>query len=378
MKKFLIPLATALIVAVLIFAGCAKPAPAPAPPPGPANPYEGLAIKPDGTPYKFGTTYLFLGCDPMVNFEGIMRSLLTRAGGEVTSFDANSSVEAQIGFIEDLIAAGKTDALLMHAVDEKMLAPVVDKASDAGIDVYPFDIAVYSDKIISFVFHDFNSHTGTPGSNVVGQFFVDKAEAENREIHIFECWGDRAYDSSIARHDGFRAPIDQCPLITVMESADTYWSPDTTASYVIDAFTAHPELGGLYTHGGEIAGGVEGLRTVGRLLPLDDPNHVVVCSNDTDPTIVEAMDDGFVDGIGSHGPWDLGDGSVKVALWHTCLGKTVPKEFPIPMFVITPANIDVPGSMYGNFVAYPRMPAGQWDLWPVLDMAELGLETPHK
>jgi len=391
MKKFVTILLTVAAVAILILAGCAK-APAPAEPEAPAaagaehepiitewglelNPYEDLAIKPDGTPYLFANAPFFLGVDFMVNAEGIIESLIRRAGADYISYDANLNVEQQIAYVEDLIAVKHPDAIIMMPVDEHMLGPVCEKAMDAGIPVFVWGFDLYGDNAKhTVVCRDWE----VGGSDIVGEHFVKVAEDAGEHLYIYELWGMRSQELEQERHRGFRKPVDQCDLITVTESPDCQWSDEIAAGLVMDAFTAHPELNALYCHGGGGTGAIEGLKAIGRLVPPGEPGHVITAFNDCDTATVEVLDAGTLDGFGTHQSWDLCDTVVKLALTHVVLGKPIPETVDIPMKFITRENIDtVEGRVLGAPV-YPRMPAGEWDKWPVLDATELGIETPTK
>jgi len=336
------------------------------------NPYEGLAIKPDGSPYRFANSPFFMGVDYLVNNEGIIASLCKRAGGEYSMFDPGADIQKELAWIEDIIALDRADIIILLPVDEKMSGTACKLAMEAGIPVFPqgVDLADPDAKVTVVRRHWVNA-----GANVIGQWFVDYAEETGEELHLFEVWGMRSLDIEQERHTGFRKPVDQCDLITVMESADTDFTDEKTADLVIDAFTAYPELNAIYVHGGGGTGAIEGLRAIGRLVPADDPNHVITALNDCDTVTVEALDEGRLDAFGTHGPWDLGDTAVKLALTYAVLGQPVVARVDIAMQVCTIENIDTLRQL-GGPAAWPRMPAGQWDLWPVLDATELGIETP--
>jgi ABC-type sugar transport system substrate-binding protein len=185
-----------------------------------------------------------------------------------------------------------------------------------------------------------------------------------------------AVDSSTLRHEGFHRAVDARPdLITVMESGDGGWnSVEIASSYIMDAFTAHPELNGTFQHGGGNAGSIEGLRAIDRLVPIGDPDHVYISTNDADTSGVLEMDNGFVDAFAQHGGWYVSDATVQVVLTNLCLGHPVPRYVNLPMFVVTPDNIDTT-YFFGANPAYPRMPK-DYDLWPILDFSAIGIETP--
>ena len=339
------------------------------------NPFgEDLAVKPDGTRYKFASTMAFEGCDWLVHAEGLIRSYITRAGGDYIKFDPNLDVQKQIGFIEDLIAVKHPDALIIHAVDEAMMGPSIDQLAATGCPIFAWDLQIHSENVTCFVQHDFD---GEAGSCVLGEHFVKIAEETGKEINIYEVWGVRAQDTCLDRHEGFNRPLEGHPLITVTESPDCEWSDEIANRLVMDAFTAHPELNGLYVQGGGSTGAVQALRGIGRLLPFDDPNHVVFCNNDCDTAIVEGMLEGSIDALGSHGPYDLCGTSVVTALLYVCCGASVPEYKDIPMVLVTYEDVDA-RSLFRSAAAYPVMPAGQWDLWPVMDTSEIGIPFPTK
>jgi len=333
------------------------------------NPFgEDFAVKPDGTPFKVAVSYIFLACDPMANWEGIIASLLTRAGAEYILHDAGIDAQKQIAFCDDCVTVLKPDAFIMHSVNELLVAPSCDKMAENGILVYSWDHPVPSDSIICYVEHDFISPYGT---NVCGEYLVERAEAENKHLYVYHVWGRREEITCQLRNQGYYIGINDHPLITTMESPDTGWSTEVMANMVMDAFTAHPELNAYYQQGAGIAGGVHGLEGAGRLVPFDDPNHVIIATNDEDTEDIEYMEKGMVDAFATHGGWHLGDQIVQCLLTNMVLGQPVPKRVVSPMKMVTYENYKTL-KMFGCPAAYPLMPPAQWDLWPALDLSEPG------
>jgi ABC-type sugar transport system substrate-binding protein len=172
--------------------------------------------------------------------------------------------------------------------------------------------------------------------------------------------------------------LDQYPdLVTVTESADSKWLDETAANIVIDNFTTNPDLNAVFVHGGSGSGIIEGLKSIDRLLPVGDPDHVTVCTNDEGTAIVNWTREGFIDAFGSHQSWDLIDGVVKQAFMSTVVGNPVKWDATVPMVAVTHDNVDSL-SLFGVAPGWPWMPQGNWDLWPVMDLSGLGIETPTK
>ncbi len=57
------------------------------------------------------------------------------------------------------------------------------------------------------------------------------------------------------------------------------------------------------------------------------------------------------------------------------MGNDVPKEIWVPMIVIDETN-SWSAQQGGGPAAWPRLPQGNWDNWPVLDCTEMGIELP--
>jgi len=407
MKKIIIPLMTVAVVAALLL-GCMPGAPPVVPPPVAPPPVtpppvappvtpppvappvaprtaadvpelaglcrpdlamdygEPFAFKPDGTPYRFATSYILLGCEEMINYEGVVCASVAKAGGEYSMFDANFDADSQVAYLEDLATISPPDILLLHAVNELALAPAVDKCTAAGILCYAFDPPCYSDNVISYVHHWFE---GPIGSGLCGNKWVELAEAENKEYTVLEIWGDSAAMWSQGRHEGHYQAIKDHPLITLIESSDCLGSDEKTAEFVIDNLTARPEINGIYHQCGGQSGIIAGLRTLGKLKPIGDPEHITVNTFEGATPVMAEMMKGNIDWVSTHGPWDVCDTIVKVALWNAVCGVAMPKDIVPPMILLNAENLQE--SNYFGAQYWTQMPPERWDIWPILDT-----ETP--
>lgn len=412
MKNFIIPLVTAVVVVSIVFAGCvgAPPAPPvtppappvtpPAPPvtpPAPVtvadlpeyqdliaqglirsdyviNPWEGLAVKPDGTPYRIASTFIFMGIDVLVNWDGYLRSLVERAGGEFSNYDAEFKVENQIAWMEDIASLKTADAVILHPAQETMVIPAAELCVNAGIPVTVWDTLVPSNKMSGNVYHDFD---GPEGCVLMGEWIVDYAERTGEQINIYDPWSSHAVQHCVDRQVGFKRAVEDHPLITMLEAGDTGASNDVCADWVMDAFTTHPELNALFFDGGGSEGGIEGLRAIDRLKPMGDPDHVILMINDMNRNTLKAMDDGYLDLLTSHSHMHMIDVPVKLIFTKLILGQPVPWNVPLPMVMVTTDNW-TELMLWGMTPVWPWLPEEQWDLWPVLDTSEIGLETPTK
>jgi len=332
---------------------------------------EGVAQRPDGTPYVFGYLPLFLLTDWMVVTDGTIHTLVDRAGGEVTTYDCSADLAKQISIMEDL-AVKELDGVILHPVDSIALGPSADVAWEAGIPIFNYDHKTESEHIVCFSTHD-QVHAG----RVAGEWLVNKAEAEGKQYTVYELWGAMGMEGSERRHQGFHEAVDPSPLVDVIESPDTFWAIDNAMQFVMEAFPAHPELNAILDHGSMLGGAIEGLRTIDRLYPVGNPDHVVALGIDELPDTLNAIRDGYADGCSAHSPWEECDAVTRAMLAYACCGLAVPSDVVFTSYFVDNSNIDDPRwgapAIWGDqFQNEPN-----FDQWPILDFpAEYGIITP--
>lgn len=395
LTRLIVP-ALATVLISMLFVGCTPkapaptPAPAPAPTPAPApaptpapsvippepsgkyaqpNPLWGVAIKPDGTPYKIAFEALFLYNDWTKCEVGVLQSLIERAGGQLSVHDPSMDIAKAVEIMDDLIVT-KPDAIMIHAVDSNALIPLVAKAKAAGIPCFGQNFLVQGE--VCGVRHD-QFDTG----RVPGQWIADQAKQTGKKITVYELWGAMGTEGSQARHTGFHEIVDGNPLIEVIESPDTGWVHEKGVNAILDAIPAHPAINAIYSQGDLVEATTEALKTLGKLYPAGDPKHISFVTCDEDPGALNALRAGYVDAVAAHGPWEVVDGDVKATLTYVCLGKQVPELVEFPSYAVTKQNVDA--GRWGAPRIWGDMFQEQPDFnkWPILNLpAEYGLITP--
>ena len=377
-----------LVVAVLlVFTGCAAPAPPTEPaapptepssiipeePPGryaQPNPLWGIGIKPDGTRYEFSHAFYGYMNEWAILSELITESLFSRAAANCTTYNPALNATRQMGIVEDITTLG-SDGLLIAPLDSAGVAPAVDKCLAAGIPVFAYDMAIYSETPTTF----FVSVDQFEMGRVTGQYLVDWANENGQDLYVYELWGDMAMEGSQRRHDGLRSATDNQPRIKeVIESPDLKWLEATDD--ILDAFTTHPNLNAIMSQGDYEPSVIAALDTLGRLYPKGHPEHVVVAVADAHVTGREPIREGYIDGAATHSSWELCDAAVKAALLYVCLGEPIPDEVTLPTVWYTWETYDV------NPFGMPKAWQNMWleepfvDKWPLLDLEQWGIPTP--
>jgi len=346
------------------------------------NPFAGLLVKPDGTSYKVAYTVSTLEVEPAAQSTKMMEDYLPRFGlGEKgtnwTTFGARFDVDAQIGFMEDMAATMKPDWFMVHSVSAELQVPVTEKiVNELGIPVFTMDCGISTDAVTSFVAHKFE---GPGGTDILGEWLKDdlvkRGYGPDKPVVIAEEWGMREMLTAKLRHEGFHKAIDKYPWITVLETADTDWNETKTATITADTVMAHPEVKGLFHHGCGGQGMVPGLESINRLLPLNDPNHIVIASNDAENAMWDNVLAGKADAFSTHGLVEPSDICFQVAITNVLFGQPVAKFYQCPFLMVDATNINT--VKIGGVPPSCGLPRGKWYTWiPMNPLPEYGFPQP--
>jgi len=332
------------------------------------NPFKDLLVKPDGTPFRVAFTFSTLGPEPCMQAQKMLEDFFPRfglgpKGGNWTSFDPNFDLNAQIGWMEDMATTFKPDWIMCHSVSAELEVPVAEKVVyEYGVPIFTADCGIDSDAITSFIAHKFE---GPGGTDVLGDWMIDELQRRgygpDNPCTVLELWGMREMLTAQLRHEGFHSVVDNYPWITVIESADTNWSLDQTANITMDVVAAHPEIVAIWHHGCGGAGMVPGLEAIGRLYPVDDPDHIIIASNDAEIAMWDAIHDNRADVVSTHGLAEPIDICFQVAVTSVVFGQPVDSFYQCPYIMVDASNIST--VQIGGVPPYPGWPRGRWDLW---------------
>jgi ABC-type sugar transport system substrate-binding protein len=338
------------------------------------NPFKDLLVKPDGTPFKIAYGVATLEVEPMAEATKMLEDYLPRfglgpKGQNWTTFGGRFDIEAQVAWVEDMTATFKPDWFMIHSASAELLAPPVEAAVAQGISVFTLDCGIESDAVTSFIAHKFE---GPGGTDLVGEWLINElvrlGYGPDNPVVVGELWGMREMKTSQLRHEGFHKATDPVTWITVLESADTNWGEELTATLTADMAIAHPEIKAFFHHGCGGAGMVPGLEGIGMLLPIGDPNHIVIVSNDAESAMWDGVLEGKADCFSTHGGVEPTDVCLQVAITNVIFGQPVEKFYSCPFIMVTIDNIDT--VQIGGIPPAPGWPRGRWDTWLPMDPLE--------
>lgn len=257
-------LATAGVgVAMLALAGCTSGSPTPTASGDPAPTEEALQIA--YISFAVDNTY----DEPML---AAAQEVAAANNAVITVFDGALDPALQGTLIEDVIASGQYDGMIVQPVYGPAIYDVVKEAIDAGITV------VNIDQILG---NDFTSGaTQLPGlaanavfvGSILGEKFGEQTVEACASINADPCNVAYLHDLktsavSIALWDAFNEVTAGTP-VTVVAEGETFWNPAAAQTAVADILTANPNIDVIVTSDQGLQGAVLAIEAAG--LPVSD------------------------------------------------------------------------------------------------------------
>jgi len=233
-------------------------------------------------------------------------------GIKLITLDASNDVDKQLKQIEDFITQG-VNAIIFTPVDSAALAKGVEKANAANIPIVAMDRSVEGGKLTGMVESDNTAH-GAEAAVLMAQAAKD-AGIDVKDLKVLELLGAQATSAGLERHDGFSKKAAELG-INIVSSLPTEWQSDKAYNAVLDAFQAHPDINAIF-EASDIAmhGGVEpALKQLGKLVAAGTQGHIMITSVDGGPQGLDAIRNGYIDGIASQSLIEMGSKAAEIAM----------------------------------------------------------------
>ncbi|MFC5703998.1 ABC transporter substrate-binding protein [Cohnella faecalis] len=240
---------------------------------------------------------------------------------ELIVANPDGNVETQINLIRNAIDK-KADAIIIQAVSETALVPVLEEAVEAGVVVINQDSLIKSDKMTSKVYVD-----DTEWSRITGEWLVDKLGKKGKVVVLNGLAGNT---TNRDRWENAEKVLKGTEGIEVLAETNADWAQAKAQSAVASWLAAYPQIDGVWSQGGEM--------TSGAILEFEKANRPMV------PMVGEAYN-GFLKLWAKHK--DKGFSSIAPALpnynvlislevaLRALEGKEVPKNVLVPLPMVT-------------------------------------------
>ena len=235
------------------------------------------------------------------------------------------NVEEQIRLVEDAISQ-KVDGIIIAATDTKGLAPVVDKAVEAGIPVIGHNTPTASDKPLTFVGFD-----NVTAGKTIGAWVAQKLGGQGKVL-ILE--GPPGHQNAGERKQGFLEGLQEGGQFEILDSQTAQWHRSEALRITEDWLQRFPEIDAIIAANDEMAlGASEAVQAAGR-------EGIVITGFDANNDALQAIKEGKMHATIDQVPQKQARQAVQLMVQYLESGKT--KTFPpkIPWQDITLVSAD--------------------------------------
>lgn len=222
---------------------------------------------------------------------------LKQMGWEWEVLNPENNLQLQVKMVEDALAKGDMDALIISCVDSEGIASTIKKVSDQGIPVVVVDRWPSDGQMLFGVGCDWYAHGAMVTEQLVKLLTEKKGKPEGKVIAIIvgmevNALRDRAY--------GMRDVMKKYPGIQVVEkNAPT--DAVKSAQILKDAILANPDVDAIWNIADVFGMNfVSTMKEIDVLYPAGDKRHIILCSMDGTDWAHDEVRAGYFDCTASH------------------------------------------------------------------------------
>ena len=309
-------------------AGCSTPEP---------GPVTGASTGGGAAPMVFGSMIWNASIPFYSNFIKGQQEQADALGVTLHVLDGKGSLEAQVAAMEELITQ-QVDAILVTPSDPKGIAPIVNRATGAGIAVFAVNNRVdASAQTVTFIGAD-DVVFGRKQATLLAQ----TVESRGKVAYLM---GEIGTSAQLLRKQGFEEELAAVSQVTVIDSQTSSWDSAKALTVVQNWLTKYPvgELDAIVGQGPEAANAAKHVRDTGR-------TDVAFILGDYPVEVRDGIIDGSIVGTVNQDPKPQGERAVEAA-WQWLTGEQSkvlrPNEY-LALPIVTKDNVDQYPAAWGN------------------------------
>jgi inositol transport system substrate-binding protein len=314
----LLSLFLVLVMAISVFAGCAKPEV--------AAPAAGAAAPAAAKKLVVGVSMQGLDAPYVVSVKKHVEAALAAAGVDAIVLDGEAKAEKQVSQVENFIAQ-KVDAIILNPIAYDGCAPAVDAANKAGIPIVTLITRVANqDKANSFVGSDHKD------SGIIEAEMVAKDMGGKGNIVVIE--GVMGIDAQIQRMEGYKEVLAKYPDIKIVAQQAANWQRSEAFAITENWIKSGKKFDVVLSQNDNMA--------LGALRAVEQANlvsKIKVFGIDGDKDALEAVKAGRLAGTVFQDAKRQAERAVECAIKLT-KGEPIEKYYVIPFKAVTEENAD--------------------------------------
>lgn len=250
------------------------------------------------------------------------------------SADANGQLE----LLRDCIAQ-EVDGVFVIPKDGSIALTLIEEANAADIPIGIFNRPPQSEEGNAIVVQADNR---TIARDAVQYIYEVAKEMGKESVTPLIMVGDLGDPNAVGRYEGFYDVIESDPdFFNEVIEVPTNWDAATAQANLQAAIQANPDVDFLFTSSDFLFPTIRGVfEPLGKWVPRDDPNHVLMAGLDGDVNACRQIKDGYVDSTGVQNLFFEAEVMLDALLEAIQSGETQPDEWiPDPGFALTAGNL---------------------------------------
>lgn len=204
-----------------------------------------------------------------------------------------NDLQKQVKMIDDIIAKGDADAIIINPVDSEGISASVEKCNEAGIPVFGIDRWPTSGKVEFGCGGEWYGH-GALATDYMVELLKKKYNGEAKG-NVVALISGMNINSMRDRVFALRDIMKNYPDIKVDEKILEF-KPEVFAKTLQDVLTADSTIDAIWNHADYFGPSyVSMMIEIGKLYKADDPNHIILVSMDGTDFGLQAVKDGYWD-----------------------------------------------------------------------------------
>jgi ABC-type sugar transport system substrate-binding protein len=247
---------------------------------------------------------------------------------EVYSVSSHEAVEEQVSAVESLISR-KVDAIILAAVESKGLAPVVDKATAAGIPVILADSGVQGANYVTVVQTD-NIAASTLAADYAAALLSQRGKVAQLE-------GEPASETAQLRKKGFHEELAKYKNIQLVSSITGHWSTPGAVEATEAILKANPDVNLIFASSDLMAVGAS------TVLEREGRKDILVLGFDGIPEGIALIKQGKAVGDVAQNAKAMGEKAAETAIQvikNKGAAANIPKVIDSGFMLVHPWNVD--------------------------------------
>ncbi|EST53484.1 sugar ABC transporter substrate-binding protein [Brevibacillus panacihumi W25] len=260
-----------------------------------------------------------------IDIDNGMKKAAEEAGVKLLVNDPNLDLAKQVSAVEDYMQKG-VDGLILLAVDNAGVVPVVEEAKDKGIPVITADSVVPSDKVDTFIGTE-NYEAGKQ----LGEHLKKQIEANGKDVKIAVVTHVQSFVQK-ERLNGFKEVLADAKGVEILNDQPGYDREKSMAT-VENILQANPDVDYIYATAEN--------SVLGALAALESANNTKtkIVGFDVTPEAAEGIRNDKILAMIQQQPEKIGEEAVKAAI-EAINGKQLEKNISIPVILMDKSNVD--------------------------------------